>query len=73
MQEEQVIKRINLLWREVLKSNDIEAIAIKSIAIKELYILLNRKELIIEVPNAPNNLKDEIKKEVVEELKKYKE
>jgi len=75
--EKQILNRINLLWKELFKARTFEEIGIKAIQIRELVVLLNRKELIETKPQEPikniKDLKKELKKEVVEELKEYKE
>ena len=75
MNEEQIIKRINQIWKELLKETSIERLGIKVIQIKQLYEVINRKELIIldlkksEINN--ESIKKLIKKEV-KELKDFR-
>lgn len=74
--EKQIITRINQIWKELLKETTIERLAIKVIQLKQLFVILDRKDLIMIEPNKISSNIDinaEIKKSVIEELGRKKE
>ena len=76
--ETQIVLRVNQLWKEIQKTSSIEVITTRTIAIRELMKVLERKELITAENILLQNIKEKdieakIKKKLIEELKPYKE
>jgi hypothetical protein len=72
MEEKKIIAKINEIWRQLTneKETEVARLLVLITKLRTLFFILERKELISNLPEPPRALKEQVKKEVKEEVKK---